>query len=76
MYVTVSHHGNIELVPAMLFTLQEFMHDIETHTEDYLVLVPEGRDLMERYTPSDWLGGVMGKLKDRWFGYVDALSER
>ncbi len=52
------------------------MHDIETHTEDYLVLVPEGRGLMEEYTPPDWLGAVMGKLKDRWFGYVKALCDR
>ena len=52
------------------------MHDIETHTEDYLVLVPEGRGLMEEYTPPDWLGGVMNRLKERWFGYVNALCER
>lgn len=52
------------------------MHDIETHTEDYLVLVPEGRGIMAEYMPNDWLGGVMQALEDRWFGYVDALNER
>jgi hypothetical protein len=52
------------------------MQDIETHTEEYLVLVPEGRDLMDKYHPNDWLGNVMQRLKDRWFGYVDALCER
>ena len=52
------------------------MQDIETHTEEYLVLVPEGRGLMDEYHPNDWLGGVMQKLKDKWFGYVDALCDR
>lgn len=56
--------------------IQEFMQEIETHTEEYLVLVPEGRGLMDEYLPNDWLGGVMQKLKDKWFGYVDALCER
>ena len=52
------------------------MHDIETHTDEYTVLVPEGRDLMEEYLPNDWLGGIVQALKDRWFNYVDALCQR
>ena len=52
------------------------MHDIETHTEEYCVLVPEGRGLMEEYTPNHWLAGVMQTLEDKWSGYVDALFER
>ena len=52
------------------------MREIENHTEDYLVLVPEGRGLMDKYLPNDWLGGVMQALSDRWEGYVDNLNER
>ena len=52
------------------------MQEIETHTEDYLSLVPGGRELMNEYHPNDWLGAVMQATEDRWSGYVDALCER
>ena len=52
------------------------MRDIETHTEDYCVLIPPGQKLMEEYQPNDWLAAVMQTLKDKWFGYVGQLTER
>lgn len=52
------------------------MHDIEVHTDDYCVLVPEGRGLMAEYKPDDWLGGVMQAMEDKWYGFVDSLCER
>ena len=52
------------------------MHEIETHTEEYLVLVPEGRGLMEEYKPDDWLRAVMDALEERWTQYVESLCER
>ena len=52
------------------------MRDIETHTEEYLELVPDGQALMDEYLPNDWLAGVMQTLHDNWFGYVDTLNER
>jgi len=52
------------------------MREIETHTDDYCVLIPPARKLISEYKPSDWLEGVMKTLEDRWFGYVDSLLDR
>lgn len=54
----------------------DFMREMETHTEDYCVLVPKGNELMEEYQPNDWLAAVMQGTKDKWFGFVDKLCER
>ena len=52
------------------------MRDVESHNDEYSVLVPEGRGLMKEYQPDDWLGGIMQALHDRWFGFIDTQVDR
>ncbi len=52
------------------------MREIETHTDEYCILVPPGRQLMEEYQPSDWMANVMQQLQDKWHGYVGRLLSR
>ena len=52
------------------------MRDIEAHTDDYLALCPEAKELSDKYKPSDVLDEMMSLLHDRWSAYVGELQNR
>ena len=52
------------------------MRDVETHTEDFLVLCPEAQTLSGQYKPSDVLDELMVAVRTRWTEYVEGLTNR
>ena len=52
------------------------MRDVETHTDDFLVLCPEAQSLSSQYKPSDVLDELMVGVRTRWTEYVESLTTR
>ena len=71
----INNHCNMFFIKKINLS-QDYMRDIEGHTDDYLALCPEAKELSDKYKPSDVLDEMMSSLHDRWSAYVGELQNR
>jgi len=55
--------------------LQDFMRDVEGHSEDYSCLCPEAKIIINTYQPGTALQETMDSVTERWTKYVTSLQE-